>query len=115
VGAEPHALSSPGIKVGLHVDRAGATLVLADRPVLVKGLGTVDGGLVDALGLRDLVGRAVSGDGALDRRLGGGVVGAEVLNDVVFDQRVAGPAVDREVGVAVGFVGARVGDGAGVC
>lgn len=36
----------------------------------------------------------------------------EVLNDVVLDERVTGPAVDGKVGVAVGVVGARVGDGA---
>ena len=36
----------------------------------------------------------------------------EVLNDVVLDERVASPAVDGKVGVAVGVVGARVGNGA---
>ena len=35
----------------------------------------------------------------------------EVLNDVVLDERVASPAVDGKVGVAVGVVGTRVGDG----
>lgn len=115
MGAELHALSSPCIEVGLHVDRAGAALVCADGPVLVEGLGAIDGGLVDALGLRDLVGGAVGGYGALDGGLRGGVVGAEVLDDVVFDQGVAGPAVDGEVGVTAGVVGTGVGDGAGDC
>lgn len=111
---ELHALGSPGVEVGLHVDGAGAALVLADGPVLVEGLGAVDGGLVDTLGLGDLVGRAVGSDAALDGSLRGWVVGAEVLNDVVLDERVAGPAVDGEVGVAVGLVATGVGDGAGV-
>jgi hypothetical protein len=115
VGTELHALGSPGVEVGLHVDGTGAALVLADRPVLVEGLSTVDGGLVDTLGLGDLVRGAIGGDGALDCGVGGGVVGAEVLNDVVLDQRVAGPAVDGEVGVALRVVGAGVGDGAIVC
>jgi len=35
----------------------------------------------------------------------------EVLNDVVLDERVASPAVDGKVGVAIGVVGTRVGDG----
>lgn len=36
----------------------------------------------------------------------------EVLNDIVFDERVTCPAIDGKVGVAVGVVGARVGNGA---
>ena len=107
-----HSLSSPSIEVSLHVNRATAALVGTHRPVLLEGLGAVDGGLVGALGLSDLVGGAVSGDGALDGSLRGGVVGAKVLDDVVFDQRVAGPAVDGEVGVAGWVVGSGVGDGA---
>jgi len=35
----------------------------------------------------------------------------EVLNDVVLDEWVASPAVDGKVGVAVGVVGTRIGDG----
>lgn len=115
MGTKLHALGSPSIKVSLHVDGAAAALVGAHRPVLVEGLGAVDGGLVDALGLGDLVRRAVGGDGALDGGLRGGVVGAEVLDDVVFDQWVAGPAVNGKVGVAVGVVRAGVGDGASRC
>lgn len=113
--AEPHSLGSPGVEVSLHVNGTGAALVLADGPVLLEGLGAVDGGLVGALGLGDLVRGAVGGERALDGGLRGGIVGAEVLDDVVFDQRVAGPAVDGEVRVAVGVVGAGVGDGAETC
>lgn len=112
---ELHALGGPGVEVGLHVDGAGAALVLADGPVLVEGLGAVDGGLVDTLGLRNLVGRAVRGDGALDAGGRGRVVGTEVLNNVVLDKGVAGPAVDRKVGVTLGAVGTGVGDGAWIC
>lgn len=35
----------------------------------------------------------------------------EVLNDIVFDERVTCPAIDGKVGVAVGVVLTRVGDG----
>jgi hypothetical protein len=83
-----------------------------ERPVLLKGLCAVDGGLVGAGALRNLVRGTVGGHGALVGRLRRRVVRAEVLDDVVLDQRVAGPAVDGEVGVAVGVVLAGVGDGA---
>jgi hypothetical protein len=107
-----HALAGPRIEVRLHVDRTAGTLVLANRPVLLKGLCAVDGGLVGAGALRNLVRGTVGGHGALVGRLRRRVVRAEVLDDVVLDQRVAGPAVDGEVGVAVGVVLAGVGDGA---
>jgi hypothetical protein len=98
---ELHALAGPRIKVSLHVDRTAGALVLANRPVLLKGRGAINRRLVGAGSLRNLVLR-------LRRR----VVRAEVLDNVVLDERVAGPAVDGEVGVAVGVVGARVGNGA---
>jgi hypothetical protein len=110
---ERHALAGPGIEVGLHVDRTAGALVLANGPVLLKGLCAVDGGLVGASALGNLVRGAVGGDGTLVLRLRGRVVRAEVLDDVVLDQRVAGPAVDGKVGVAAGVVCAGVGDGAG--
>jgi hypothetical protein len=110
---ELHALAGPRIEVGLHVDASAGALVLANRPVLLKGRGAVNGRLVGAGALRNLVRGAVGGDGALVLRLRRRVVRAEVLDNVVLDERVAGPAVDGEVGVTVGVVGARVGDGAG--
>ena len=112
---ELHALGGPGVEVGLHVDGAGAALVLADGPVLVEGLGAVDGGLVDTLGLRNLVGRAVGGDGALHAGSRGRVVGTEVLNNVVLDKGAAGPAVDGKVGVTLGAVGTGVCNGTWTC
>jgi hypothetical protein len=48
VAAKVHALASPGIEVSLHVDRTAGALVLANGPVLLKGLGTIDGWLVGA-------------------------------------------------------------------
>lgn len=108
---ELHALAGPSIEVGLHVDRSAGALVLTNRPVLLKGRGTIDRWLVGAGALGNLVAGAVDGDGTLVLRLRRGVVGAEVLDNVVLNQRVAGPAVDGKVGVAVGVVRARVGDG----
>jgi hypothetical protein len=109
---ELHALGGPGVEVSLHVDASTSALVLADRPVLLEGLGAVNGRSVGPGGLGNLVGGTVGGDGALDLSLGRGVVGSEVLNDVVLDERVAGPSVNGEVGVAVVLVRSRVGDGA---
>jgi hypothetical protein len=109
---ELHALAGPRIKVSLHVDRTAGALVLANRPVLLKGRGTINGWLVGAGALGNLVGAAVGSDSTLVLRLRRRVVRAEVLDNVVLDERVAGPAVDGEVGVAVGVVGARVGNGA---
>lgn len=111
VGTKPHALAGPGIEVSLHVDRAGRALVLTNRPILLKGPGAINGWLVGAGRLSDLVGRAVRGDGTLVLGLRRGVVGAEVLDNVVLNKRVASPAVDGEVGVTVVVVGTGVGDG----
>jgi hypothetical protein len=97
--------------VGGHVDGTADALVDADRPVLVKGPGALDRGLVNALCLVDVVDRAVDGDAAETGGARRGVKGAEVLDDVVLDEGVAGPAVDGKVGVAIGAVGARVVDG----
>jgi len=113
VATKGHALAGPGVKVSLHVDRSAGTLVLANRPVLLKGPSSIDGWLVGTGRLGDLVGRAVSGQGTLVRGLGRWVVSSEVLNDVVLDEWVASPAVDGKVGVAVGVVGTRIGDGTG--
>jgi hypothetical protein len=112
VRTELHALAGPRIEVGLHVNASAGALVLANRPVLLKGRGAVNRGLVGAGALGNLVRGAVDGDGALVLRLRGRVVRAEVLDDVVLDEGVAGPTVDGKVGVTVGVVGSGVGDGA---
>jgi hypothetical protein len=95
VGAEPHSLAGPSIKVRLHVYRAGRTLVLTNRPVLLKGPSAVDRWLVGTLRLSDLVRRAIRSHGALVGGLGGRVVRPEVLNDVVLNERVTSPTIDR--------------------
>lgn len=71
--------------MGLHVDGAAGALVLADGPVLLEGAGSINGGLVDAGGLGNLVGGAVGGESALVVGVGGWVVGAEVLDNVVLN------------------------------
>jgi hypothetical protein len=113
VGAQFETGLLPGPEVGRHVDGTAGALVDADRPVLVKGSGALDRGLVDALGLVDVVDRAVDGDAAETGGARRGVVGAEVLDDVVLDEGVAGPTVDGKVRVAIGAVGTRVVDGPG--
>ena len=110
LSAQVHAVGSPGVEVGSDVDGAAGAVVLADGPVLLKGRGAVDGGLVGAGGLEDVVDAAVDGDGALEGGGGGGVVGPEGLDNVVLNQRAAGPAVDGEVAVSVGAEGSGVGD-----
>ena len=89
-------------------DLAADALLLADRPELVEGGGAINGRLVNALGLVDVVSAAIGGDGALLGRPATWVVGAEGLDDVVLDQRVDGPPVQREVRVGVGAVPSAV-------
>lgn len=86
-------------------------MILADGPVLLKGLSAVDGGGVGTGLGEDVVGAAINLDGALLLSTGGGVVVTELLDDVVLDQRVLGPSVDGEVAVAVGLVLSLVRDG----
>lgn len=85
-------------------------LALADRPVLLKGRGALDGGLVGAGGLVDIVCSSVSGHGPLLCGAAGRVVGAVGFDDVVLDERVGSPAVDSEVAIAIGIEGTRVVD-----
>lgn len=99
--AKLHAGVSPGVEVVLHVDAATDTLLSADRPVLVEGPGTVNGGLVVTGGLVEVVSATVGVDSALVGGSAAGVVGAVGLDNVVLDERVAGPAVDGEVTVTL--------------
>jgi hypothetical protein len=99
--AKLHAGVSPGVEVVLHVDATTDTLLGADRPVLVEGPGTVNGGLVVTGGLVEVVSATVGVDSALVGGSAAGVVGAEGLDNVVLDERVAGPAVDGEVTVTL--------------
>jgi hypothetical protein len=43
------------VEMGLHVDAAGATLVLANAPVLLEGTCAIDGRLVGARALSNLI------------------------------------------------------------
>lgn len=88
---------SPGVKVILNRNVTADALDLTDGPVLVKGGGALDRGLVDAAGAVDVVGAAVRLEGP---ELGGpraGVVGAVGLDDVVLDEGVGGPTVEGKV------------------
>jgi hypothetical protein len=98
-------------------DRAGRALGLADRPVLLEGGSTSDGGLVGAGVGADSVDAAITGDSTElgDTRLAGaaGVVRAVGLDNVVLGLGAVDPAVDGEVRATGGLVVGRVGDGAG--
>lgn len=102
----------PGLEVSTGVDRSAGTLVASNRPELLKGLVTLNGGGVDTGADVDVVDRSVNSDLTLLLAAGRGVVGAEVLNDVVLDERVLGPSVNSEVAVAVDVVSTGVLDGA---
>lgn len=102
----------PGLEVSTGVDGSAGTLVASNRPVLLKGLVTLNRGGVDTGADVDVIDRSVNGDLTLLLAAGRGVVGAEVLNDVVLDERVLGPSVNSEVAVAVDVVSTRVLDGA---
>ena len=95
------ALLLPLVEMLARVDGAADTLDPADRPVLVKGRSALDGRLVDALGLVDVIGAAIVLDGAELLRSRRGIVRAVRLDDVVLDQRVLGPAVQGEVCAAM--------------
>jgi hypothetical protein len=84
VVAKSHALAGPGIEVSLHVDRSAGALVLANRPVLLKGPGSIDRWLVGTGRLSDLVRRAVGSHGALVGSLGTRVVSSVVKISIYF-------------------------------
>lgn len=94
VASQFHVKGRPCVEVGTDIDGTASTVVGADRPVLLEGRRPLDGWLVGAGRLEDLVGTAVHCDGTLCLCSRGGVVVAEALNDVVLNQWVLGPAVD---------------------
>jgi hypothetical protein len=93
------SILGPSIKVVLNGNGTPNTLASPHTPELLERRRSVDGRLVGAGGLEDVVGAAVRGDRALLLSSRGGVVGAVGLDDVVFDERVACPAVERDIGV----------------
>jgi hypothetical protein len=62
VGSQLHPCGSPRAEVVARGDSAAAVVRLADGPELVERRRPVDGGLVDALGLVDVLHRSVRGD-----------------------------------------------------
>lgn len=98
------AILLPRIEMSLDGDGSTNALLLADRPVLLKGRGAINGWLIVAGGLEDIIGAAIGGDAALLLCGRAGVVAAVCLDDVVLDERVAGPSVQGDVAVDVGSV-----------
>ena len=105
-------MRGPGVEVVLHGHGTADTLGGADGPVLLEGLGAVDGGLVVASRDVDVVGAAVGVHSALVRAAAAGVVGAVRLNDIVLDEGVASPAIDSQVPVAARLEGTAIVNGA---
>ena len=85
------------VRSGHSTARSG---VLADRPILVEGSSTRDGGLVDLLVLVDVVDRSVASDLSLVGHAATRVVGTVVLENVILDKWSSGPAIDGEIGIA---------------
>ena len=83
----------PSIEVVLDSNSTANTLASPDRPELLEGSSTIDGGLVGASSLENVVCAAVRSDGTLLLSSRRGVVGAVGLDDVVLNQRVARPSV----------------------
>lgn len=110
VSAQVQSDLGPRVKVGASVDGSAGALILTDRPVLLKGAGTLDGWLVGTGAHEDIVNGSVGGDGTLPLGTLRGVVCAEIFDDIVLNKRVLCPAVDSEVAVAVGVVGTGVVD-----
>lgn len=83
-------------------DLAADSLRLTDGPELVEGSSAIDGRLVHALGLVDVVSAAIRADGAFLGCPATWVVGAEGLDDVILDQRIDCPSVQCQIRVDVG-------------
>lgn len=92
-----HSGGLPRVKEDARIDGPADAALGADGPVLLEGLGAVDGGLLRAGALVELVGAAIRLDAALSLAGAAGVVVAVVLDDVILDQGTAGPTVDGEV------------------
>lgn len=103
-GAHAQPQPRPLVEVVRSRDGAAGALGLAHRDVLVEGRRALDGRLVGARVLVDVVGGAVAGEAALE---GAAAVGRVILLDVVLDQRAGGPAVHcEESGASAGREGA---------
>lgn len=107
------AMLGPGSEDVSSGDRARSALGVADSPVLGKGAGAGDRGLVGTGIGAERVGGAIRADGSELGHAGGARVEAAVgLDDVVLGLGRVDPAVDGEVRAAgAGAVGGGVGDG----
>ena len=104
----------PCVEVCADINGSADSLLLPDAPELGEGTGSLNGWLVVAHRLEDVVGAPIDVDGALLLSSRRRVVAAPGLDDVVLDEGVLGPAVERNVGVLrCGIPGTRVGNGAG--
>lgn len=112
MSAQLQAELGPRIEVVPNRDGPAGALGRADGPELVEGPGALDGRLVNAGGLVDVVGSAIALHGADERGRAAGVERAVGLDDVVLDEGALGPAVDGEVAVAVRLVVGCVWNGA---
>ena len=102
----------PYVEVVCQGNSSRGALGLAYRPVLRKGAGTSDRGLVNPLVGADRVCGPVRGDSAEICSLRARVIAAVGLNNVVLGLRAVDPTIRGEVGAtASGVVSARVGDG----
>lgn len=110
VTSQSEAHLGPFIKVPTHSHRPPDTLLLPDRPILLKGPRPFNRRLVDPRALEDLVRPLLKGEVSLGRpRLVRSQV-AVGLDHVVLDQGVLGPAIHGEVARAGRLVRSCVGD-----
>lgn len=101
----------PEVEVVGRSDSARSALRGADRPVLRKGAGAGNRGLVDTLVGADSVAAAVRLDSTELSRAGARVVATVAFDNVVLGLGRVDPAVDGEVGAAgTRRVGARIGN-----
>ena len=89
-----HSKGSPCLKVSTDIDGSARAVTGTNGPVLLEGRRSLNGRLIGAGRLEDLVGAAVHSDGTLRACGRRGIVVTEAFDDVVLNQGVLGPAVD---------------------
>lgn len=94
-------MALPGVEVVVDGDGAAGAAAIADRDILVEGLGALDRWCIDPLVLPDGVGAAVAADRTLHRACLGEA--CRVLNHVILDEWVDGPAVDGQCSETTGY------------
>jgi len=96
--AHRHSQTGPRFEVVASGDGSTSTLRLADTPVLLEGRGALNGWLIGAGGLVDVIRAAIGGHGALVRSAAAGWrEGTEVFDDVELDERARRPPIDRQI------------------